>query len=66
MQGEYCLGDLIKKYSNLHPLIVKRTLDNTKSKEKSINILDNLPKYPIVWSHIQNKWINKNASADKT
>lgn len=65
MQDE-TLKYLINKYSNLHPLIVKRTLENTKNKEKSIYILENIPKYPIVWDRNKNKWINNNASINKT
>jgi len=56
------LKELFKEYNYIHPLIVKRTLENTKSKEKSIYILNNLPKYPIFWNSTQEKWINKNAS----
>lgn len=50
---------LNKKYSNIHPLLFKRSLERSKSNGELFDFLYLIPKeYPIVWSEKDRCWVN--------
>ena len=48
---------LKERYSHLHPLVFKRSLEKAKTNGELFDILESFPKdYPIIWSEDDRIW----------
>ena len=45
-----------KRYENLHPLIVHRSLEKAENSSELFDILENIPNYPLFWDDSKRRW----------
>lgn len=52
---------LKKKFSNLHPLIIQRSLTRSRSNGELFDILSTVPpEYPVIWDEAERRWVRTN------
>lgn len=53
------IESLKKRYEKLHPLLLHRSVEHSKSNGDLFDILDTVPKkYPIIWCEENRRWIH--------
>lgn len=54
------LDNLKKRYHELHPLILHRSIEKAKDSMNLFDILEGVPKkYPIMWDEKSGSWIQE-------
>lgn len=55
------LNNLKTKFSNIHPLIFHRSVENSNTAGELFDILDTIPKeLPIIWNEKRKRWVVEN------
>lgn len=58
MLEPFVIKNLREKYSNVHPLIFRRSLEKAKSNGELFDILSTIPEnFPIIWSEKDKRWV---------
>jgi hypothetical protein len=58
MRDQNIIEKLKERYSHLHPLILHRSIERSKSNGDLFDILDSLPDgFPLVWCESSSRWV---------
>lgn len=56
---EQIIANFRKRYIDLHPLIFHRSLERANNTLELFEILESIPKPPVVWDDAQRSWIRE-------
>lgn len=56
---EDAVQTLRSRYPDLHPLIFQRTMEKVHSLAELFDILESVPKPPIVWDDAKRHWVKE-------
>lgn len=51
------VNKLLDRYPELHPLLFHRSVERARSNGDLFDILDTLPKYPMIWCEDTYRWV---------
>jgi hypothetical protein len=58
MLNKNTIDNLKIRHSDLHPLILNRSVEHSKSDVELFDILETFPKkYPVIWSDKKKSWV---------
>ena len=59
MINDQTINCFLSRYTNIHPLIIYRTLDKVSTAGEMFDILEEFPKeYPVSWDSNLKRWVN--------
>jgi type II secretory pathway component PulF len=49
---------LKKRHKNIFPLLFQRSVEHAETTGELFDILEDLPRYPVMWSEEKRKWVH--------